>query len=194
MWVHDESVFYAHDRRQTAWYHKDETAKPYAKGEGATLMVADFVSADYRWLRSMDGKDSARVIFRPGKNREGYFTNEDILAQVEHAMAIVGQYYSDEDHIFMYDKATTHHSRPSDALSATKMPRNPSKPEKNFGVLINVVRADGKLVYGSDGKLLKQKVRMRNGKFNGQEQEFYYPEGHQKAGIFKGKAEIVRNV
>ena len=32
---------------------------------------------------------------------------------------------------------------------------------------------------------------MRNGRFNGQKQEFYYPEGHQKAVIFKGMAEIL---
>lgn len=73
-------------------------------------MIADFVSADYGWLQSTDGKNSARVIFRPGKNREEYFTNEDILAQVEHTMAILGQYYPNEDHIFMYDNATTHRS------------------------------------------------------------------------------------
>ena len=73
-------------------------------------MVADFVSADYGWLRSLDGKDSAQVIFRPGKNREGYFTNEDILAQAEQAMAIVGKHYPSKDHIFIYDNATTHRS------------------------------------------------------------------------------------
>lgn len=27
----------------------------YAKGEGHSLMVADFVSADYGWLHSLDG-------------------------------------------------------------------------------------------------------------------------------------------
>jgi len=39
-WFHDESVFYAHDRRKKGWYHKDAGAKPYAKGEGASLMIA----------------------------------------------------------------------------------------------------------------------------------------------------------
>ncbi|KAH9952405.1 hypothetical protein BGW80DRAFT_1452516 [Lactifluus volemus] len=184
-WVHDESIFYAHDRRQTAWYHKDATAKPYAKGEGVSLMVADFVSADYGWLRSPDGKESARVVFRPGKNREGYFTNEDILAQVDRAMAILSRYYPDEDHYFIYDNASTHLSRSADALSATKMPKNPSKPEKNFGVLIDVVGLDGRQIHGPDGKILKQKVQMRNGIFDGREQEFYYPKGHEKPGIFK---------
>ena len=43
-WFHDESVFYAHDRQKKGWYHKDASAKPYAKGEGASLMIADFES------------------------------------------------------------------------------------------------------------------------------------------------------
>ncbi|KAJ7079849.1 hypothetical protein C8R44DRAFT_653990 [Mycena epipterygia] len=54
VWFHDESIFYAHDRRCKTWYHKDAPAKPYAKGEGASLMVADFVSSKYGWLCSPD--------------------------------------------------------------------------------------------------------------------------------------------
>ncbi|KAJ7135030.1 hypothetical protein C8R43DRAFT_852075, partial [Mycena crocata] len=42
VWFHDESIFYAHDRRRKTWYHKDAPAKPYAKGEGASLMITDF--------------------------------------------------------------------------------------------------------------------------------------------------------
>ncbi|KAJ6464252.1 hypothetical protein C8R47DRAFT_933222, partial [Mycena vitilis] len=61
VWFHDESIFYAHDRRRKTWYHKDSPASPYAKGEGSSLMVADFVSSKYGWLLSPDGKRSARV-------------------------------------------------------------------------------------------------------------------------------------
>ncbi|KAJ7132033.1 hypothetical protein C8R44DRAFT_612585, partial [Mycena epipterygia] len=61
VWFHDESIFYAHDRRRKTWYHKDAPAKPYAKGEGASLMVADFVSSRYGWLRSPESTRSARV-------------------------------------------------------------------------------------------------------------------------------------
>ena len=50
VWVHDESTFYANDRRKLRWVHKSEAAVPQAKGEGASLMFADFVSADYGWL------------------------------------------------------------------------------------------------------------------------------------------------
>ena len=51
IWVHDESTFYANDRHVLHWVHSSESAKPYAKGEGASQMVADFVSPDYGWLR-----------------------------------------------------------------------------------------------------------------------------------------------
>jgi hypothetical protein len=51
-------------------------------------MIADFVSADssYGWLRSPDGTESAGVVFRAGKGRDGYFDNENIRAQAACAM------------------------------------------------------------------------------------------------------------
>ncbi|KAJ7741568.1 hypothetical protein DFH07DRAFT_964918 [Mycena maculata] len=96
VWFHDESIFYAHDRRTSQWVADDASPSPYAKGEGVSLMVADFVSADYGWLRSKDGLESAQVIFRPGKNRDGYFSNEDILDQLAKAMDILEHDYPDD--------------------------------------------------------------------------------------------------
>lgn len=123
-WFHDESVFYAHDRRKKGWYHKDATAKPYAKGEGQSLMVADFVSADFGWLTSPDGKRSARHLFKPGANQDGYFSNEEIIEQVDEAINILKEYYPEFDHVLIYDNATTHLKCAEDALSARKMPKN----------------------------------------------------------------------
>lgn len=34
-WFHDESIFYAHDRRESHWVRDDNSPQPYAKGEGA---------------------------------------------------------------------------------------------------------------------------------------------------------------
>ena len=70
IWYHDESIFYAHDRHQKAWRHKDASIKPRKKGEGVSLMVADFVSADFGWLVGPKTGRSARVILKPGKNRD----------------------------------------------------------------------------------------------------------------------------
>lgn len=83
----------------------------------------------------------------------------------------------------------THVKRADGALSAMKMPKGASP---NFGVEVSVVGLDGKPIYAPDGKVLKTKMQMENGKFsNGMEQEFYFPEGHELAGQFKGMAMIL---
>jgi hypothetical protein len=155
-------------------------------------MVADFVSADYGWLQLPDGKQEAHVLFKAGKAREGYFTNEDILKQAENAMDILEEHYPNEKHVLLFDNATTHQKRADDALSATKMPKFTPKDGKNWGVATNVTDDDGKLVYGPDGKILKKKVPMADGPFaDGLPQPLYYPTGHPQAGIFKGMAVIL---
>ncbi|KAJ6536875.1 hypothetical protein B0H19DRAFT_962801 [Mycena capillaripes] len=70
IWYHDESIFYAHDRHRKSWRHKEASIKPRKKGEGVSLMVADFVSADCGWLIGPNTGRSARVILKPGKNRD----------------------------------------------------------------------------------------------------------------------------
>jgi len=103
-------------------------------------MVADFVSPDYGWLRSPDGTEQTRVLFKPGKAREGYFTNADILEQAGNAMDIL--------------------KRADDAISARHMPKYPpkrgnkwdgtdwgaGKETKNWGVEVNMVGDNGKPV------------------------------------------------
>ncbi|KII87524.1 hypothetical protein PLICRDRAFT_112639 [Plicaturopsis crispa FD-325 SS-3] len=192
VWFHDESTFYANDRRTAQWVHKDATPVPYAKGEGASLMVADFVSADYGWLRSRDETEATRVLFKAGKNREGYFTSDDILAQAEKAMDILSNSYPDEDHVLVFDNATTHLKRADDALSARKMPKYTPKVGTNWGVEVTVKDTNGQIVYGADGKPSKTKVRMADGKFaDGSPQAFYFPLDHPRAGVFKGMATIL---
>jgi hypothetical protein len=55
VWNHDECTYYANDRCLICWVHQSKKAVPYAKGEGASIMVADFISPDYGWLHSPDG-------------------------------------------------------------------------------------------------------------------------------------------
>ncbi|KZT27184.1 hypothetical protein NEOLEDRAFT_1155206 [Neolentinus lepideus HHB14362 ss-1] len=174
IWRHDESIFYANDRRKLRWVYTGESAQPYAKGEGASLMFADFVSPDYGWLHSKDGKQEARVTWKPGKNRDGYFTTQDVLEQATRAMYILNEHYPDEEHVFVYDNATTHLARRSDALSARKMPLYPPK-EKNF--LCEVKHGDGSISH----------IQMQNGTFpDGTPQSFY-----DEKGWFKGMKKII---
>ncbi|KAF8958403.1 hypothetical protein BDZ97DRAFT_1906501 [Flammula alnicola] len=170
-WFHDESIFYANDRRKKGWFHKDAPAKPYAKGEGASLMIADFVSADFGWLRSPDGKRSARRVMKPGEKRDGYFSNDDIIKQAEEAMAILKEFYPEYDHILIYDNATTHLKRADGALSARHMPKNTPKPGHNWAT----------------GKPERETIKM-------QPQSLYFPDGHTYAGVFKGMATILEEL
>ncbi|KAG6870328.1 hypothetical protein C0995_013730, partial [Termitomyces sp. Mi166 len=42
------------------------------------------------------------------KNKDGYFTNDDILKQADEAMDILQEDYSGMEHIFIYDNAPSH--------------------------------------------------------------------------------------
>lgn len=192
-WFHDESIFYAHDRRKQGWFHKDAAAKPYRKGEGASLMIADFISADFGWLRSPDGRRSARRVMKPGKNKDGYFSNEDIIKQAEEAISILKEYYPQFEHVLIYDNASTHLKRPEDSLSARKMPKWMPKEGENWG--IEVTKRDpisGKISYAPNGKPEKIKIHMGDARLaNGTPQPLYFPPGHTRAGVFKGMAVIL---
>jgi hypothetical protein len=87
--------------------------------------------------------------------------------------------------VFVYDNATTHLKQLEGALSAHHMHRGISE---NWGVEVTEKNpVTGKPVYHSDGKLSKVKVRMGPAKFaDGSPQDLYFPEGHPKAGYFKG--------
>ena len=103
------------------------------------------------------------------------------------------KYFPDDQHVFIYDNATTHLKRADNALSAHKMPKNTPKPGTNWGIEVKKCKPDGQIEHGSNGKPLKIKVKMGHGFFsNGQPQDFYFPEGHECAGVFKRMVVILQ--
>jgi len=57
--THDESTFYASDRRKNVWVHKNAKAVPERKGEGRSFMISDFLTSEWGRLRLkvVEGKD-----------------------------------------------------------------------------------------------------------------------------------------
>jgi hypothetical protein len=53
-WFHDECTFRANDRRLLMWALTLASRDPIKKGEGASLMVSDLVSAEYGFMASPD--------------------------------------------------------------------------------------------------------------------------------------------
>ena len=51
------------------------------------------------------------------KSREGYYTNDDIISQLNNAVDIAQKYFPSDDHAFFYDNATTHTKRPDGSLN-----------------------------------------------------------------------------
>ncbi|KAH7333834.1 hypothetical protein B0J17DRAFT_708936 [Rhizoctonia solani] len=111
IWFHDELIFFANDRRLIRWVGNNEQATPFKKGEGSTILVANFVS------------ESARVIFRPGVNWDGYFTCNQVVEELKNAIKIVEESYPEYTHVFIYDNAPSHTKRPDDAITARQMPK-----------------------------------------------------------------------
>jgi len=54
--THDESTFYQNDLQRSHWAHKSDKPTPQPKGDGQSLMVSDFLTAD--WGRLCDGEES----------------------------------------------------------------------------------------------------------------------------------------
>lgn len=66
------------------------------------------------------------MIFKAGKNRDGWFSGEDLLQQVDMAIDIFeGKTNGFATGLFLFDNAPSHQKRAPDALSARKMPKNP---------------------------------------------------------------------
>ncbi|KAG2130252.1 hypothetical protein DEU56DRAFT_914882 [Suillus clintonianus] len=182
VWLQDEVTFYANDRRHSGWYHLNAGSDPRPKGEGISIMISNFISADRGWCRSRDGKESARVVFRAGKSLDGWYTSEDMLKQVTKVMDILENNYPESDHVLVFDNASTHLKRADDALSAWKTP----KGIREWGVETTLLGEDGKPVHGRDGKVLKTKVPMQDGRFaDGRPQPLYFPPGHEHVGKFQ---------
>lgn len=46
VWLQDEVMFYANYRCHSGWHHLNAGCDPYPKGEGTSIMISDFISAD----------------------------------------------------------------------------------------------------------------------------------------------------
>ncbi|PCH44717.1 hypothetical protein WOLCODRAFT_78099 [Wolfiporia cocos MD-104 SS10] len=52
--THDKSTFYTNDWHKTKWVHLSQKATPQQKGEGALLIVSDFLTSDWGPLKHED--------------------------------------------------------------------------------------------------------------------------------------------
>jgi hypothetical protein len=94
------------------------------------------------------------------KNRDGYFTNNDIDEQAHAAIDILTEFYPKFNHVFIYNNTSSHLKQPDASISARRMPKFTPKPGINWGVEVSKCDDTGNLVYNLDGSVTKKKVYM----------------------------------
>lgn len=192
LWVQDESFYYANDQRTLRWVPPGEKAVPHPKGQGTSIMVSGFVCQEYGWLIETDGSpsDRARVFFKAGEGREGYYSRENQVNQAEIAMNVVSAKYPTNEHVFMYDNANTHTARAPGALSALNLTAKPSEKCDTAPLL----DTRGKPVRDQQRKVTRVRTKLRDTKnpLTGEHQSLYFPNNHdQYPGFFIGMRELL---
>ncbi|KAH8979873.1 hypothetical protein EDB92DRAFT_1954569 [Lactarius akahatsu] len=153
------------------------------KGMDSQSWFSDFLTSEWGRLHDdpddngLDGEkpQEARIFFEAGLNRDGYFSADNLLEQVDGAIDIFeGKTKGMAQGLFLFDNAPSHQKRAADALSARKMPKHPKEGWTPF----------------------KDAPRMRHGIINPQTEElqsFYFPDDHPTMpGRFKGMEQIIQ--
>ena len=130
--VQDESCFASHDGRKNLWMRKDGTVlRP--KGSGRSLMVSEFLcerhgrmKLDEEQQRNHPGVPSEVImIIKPGKNNDGYWDCEDLVAQTrDRAVPIFKILHPGCDALFVIDNSSGHLAFAPDALVANRLNLN----------------------------------------------------------------------
>ena len=137
---HNESVFSANEDQHTQWGTSDTiTIKPKSKGSG--IMVSDFIDEHNGYLALTEDehqkakevygssvKKEARVFLEHGEGREGYWTSERFLSQMDAAVKIADiKYPKSEGYkvVWVFDNSSCHNAYAEDALIAAHMNAKP---------------------------------------------------------------------
>jgi hypothetical protein len=129
----------------------------------------------------------ARIIFWPGKNRDGWFTAKDLLTQVNNTIDIFdGLTRGYAQALFIFDNAPSHRKRADDALMARNMPKGAQFFFQCFLFSIPTGPKNGWTPHAGG-------PCMRSGKLpTGEDQLIYYPDDHPSMpGWFKGMEQIL---
>ena len=114
--VHDECTYYA-NCDQTFFWGDDETSVIRQKSLGGSIMVSDFIDEVSGYLR--DDVDQARLLLET--HRDGYFNNDNLIAQVERAVNVFERVHPEATAIFIFDNAPSHKKIADDVPNADRM-------------------------------------------------------------------------
>ena len=113
---HNESTFYANAQQSSYWNDGRNTVLRQ-KSMGQAIMVSDFIDEVDGFLRI--GSMEARTTLE--HQRDGYFSNEKFIVQVDKAINIFERKYPGVQGIFLFNNAPSHWKFADDALNVNSM-------------------------------------------------------------------------
>ena len=131
---HDESIFNTNEGQVWMWAGEDAPIiQPKTKGSG--IMVSDFVDVHSGFLKLSDTEHdlakttdpdfpkTARVLLEYGVDKEGYWTSEKFMVNIEVAARIAEFKYPSDKHtiVWLFDQSSCHRAFAEDALNAKVM-------------------------------------------------------------------------
>ena len=141
---HDETTFMSNEDQSTQWGMTGERMmKP--KSRGAGIMVSDFVDEHYGFLALSDSEYEAAKASNPRirryarefleyvENREGYWTRDKFISQMQRSIEIAEIKYPKEDgwrHVWVFDHSSCHAAMADDALDVNKMNVKPGGKQR----------------------------------------------------------------
>ena len=102
--THDESTFYCCEGKPMLWMENGKS-KLLPKSKGTSIMVSGFVCPCHGMFS--DNTHQSFQLFEAGKNREGWFTNKDIVAQFDTGQSrlIRKAYFEHPDYVPLLERA-----------------------------------------------------------------------------------------
>lgn len=117
--THDESTFYANDGKNDLWLQKGENYIRQ-KSAGQSIMVSEFQCPCHGTMK-VEGWTS-RQFFKAGGGREGWWTYEHMVEQLEQVIPLFETLHEGCTAVFIFDNSSNHGAYGDDALVASRMP------------------------------------------------------------------------
>jgi hypothetical protein len=89
---------------------------------GSSLMISGFICACHGFMKL--GEKKSYCLFKAGKNRDGWFTNDDLITQIKDNMELFEHFHppNECELLFAFDNSMSHHKRAPDGLDASLIP------------------------------------------------------------------------
>ena len=125
--THDEMIVHANDATKYFWQEHSSTKFIRPKSNGSSLMVSGFSCECHGFVGG-----NITHIMKPGKNRDGYWTNAMLVEQLEKVIPIFEAAHPGKMLLFAFDNSQNLHAKHPRALTTAHLNLSDGGASDNF--------------------------------------------------------------